>query len=282
MKKIKFWQFAIIIAIGFSVGAVGARWLMNDQSEDLGSSLPVGVAEAEFRLPEYEGDIYTPQKAVYDGDNLVLTLKSNALYPEVLEEVTLTKGSDRGTVEFDYTADGDFKVVVTNPPDNIDSATLELPAVSVEHPASIPVSLDSETFTGPRDATYRFTYRGLSRDSGGLNFRIEYEPDVPASPSISNARIQVGEDSVYDTGAGERFDSANRFEFGRLIFPIEALTLAEREGAELVITQYSEVVRDSIAIPVGLAPEKPERTESNGAPGSGSESPTGTTGNTGN
>ena len=279
MNKVGLLQFTVIIVVGFTVGAVGTHLFINNPSEEVGSNLPVSVAEADFRLPEYEGDIYTPQKAVYDGDNLVLTLKSNALYPEVLEDVAMTKGSERGTVKVDYTTDGDFKVVVTNPPDNIDSATLELPAVSVEHPASIPVSLDSETFTGPRGATYRFTYQGLSSDSGGLRFRIEYEPDVPASPSISNARIQVGEDSIYDIGAGERFDASNRFEFGRLVFPVEALALVEREGAELVITQYSEIVRDSIAIPAGLVPE---RTESNDAAGSESESTTESTGNTGN
>ena len=164
MKKIKFWQFAIIIAVGFSVGAVGAHWLMNDTPEDDGSGLPVGVAEADFRLPEYEGDLFTPQKAAYDGDKLVLTLRSNALYPEALEEVTLTEGPERGTVDFGYTTDGDFNMVVTNPPDDLDNSTLNLPAVSVEYEASIPVSLDSETFTGPGGATYRFTYRGPISD----------------------------------------------------------------------------------------------------------------------
>ncbi len=279
MKKNKFWQFAIIIAVGFSVGAAGTYWFLNDTSEDVGSNPSVGIVEADFRLPEYEGDLFTPQKAVYDGDKLVLTLQSNALYPEVLEEVTLTKGSERETVEFDYTTDGGFNVIVTNPPGDLDNATLDLPAVSIEHPASIPVSLDSETFTGPQDATYRFTYRGPNSDSGELQFYIEYEPDVPASPSISDARIQAGEDSVYDIGSEGKFAASNRFIFGRLIFPIEARALVERDGAELVITQYSEIVRDSVVMPFGLMSEV---AEPNGAPGSGSESPTGPTGNTGN
>ena len=139
MKKIKFWQFAIIIAVGFTLGVVGTQWYMKDRTEDSGSNLSVGVVEADFRLPEYEGDMFTPQKAVYDGDKLVLTLRSNALHPEVLEEVTLTEGSERGTVNFGYTTSGDFNVIVTNPPSDLDNATLDLPAVSVEHLASISV-----------------------------------------------------------------------------------------------------------------------------------------------
>ena len=91
MKKFKFWQFAGIIVVGLSVGAVGTQWYMKERAEDTDSNLSVGVAEADFRLPEYEGDIFTPRKAVYDGDELVLTLRSNVLYPEPIEEVTLAR-----------------------------------------------------------------------------------------------------------------------------------------------------------------------------------------------
>ena len=282
MKKIKFWQFSIIIAVGFTLGAVGTHWFINNPSEEVGSNLSVGIAEADFRLPEYEGDMFTPQKAVYDGDKLVLTLRSNALHPQVLEEVTLAEGSERGAVDFDYTTAGDFNVIVTNPPGDLDNATLDLPAVSIEHLASISVDPNADTLTGPGDRTYRITHRGSSRDSGTLEFRIDYEPDDPSSPSISHAKIQAGQDSVHAIGTEGKFGASNQFIFGRLIFPIEAQELMERDGVELVITQYSEIVRDSVAMPVGLVSEG---TIPNGAPkgpGSESESPIGPTGNVGN
>ena len=281
MKKIRFWQFAVIIAVGFTTGAVGTRWFINNPSEEVVSNLSVSVAEADFRLPEYEGDMFTPQKAVYDGDKLVLTMRSNVLYPETLEEVTLTEGAERGTAEFDYTTDGDFNVIVTNPPGDIDNATLDLPAVSIEQMASISVDPTADSLTGPRDATYRITHRGSSSDSGTLHFRIDYEPDDPSSPSISHAKIQTGEDSVHAIGTEGKFDTYNRFIFGRLVFPIEAQELMERDGVELVITQYSEIVRDSVAMPVGLVSEGMGSGGAPKGPGSGSESPTGPTGNAG-
>ena len=192
------------------------------------------------------------------------------------------RGAERGAVNFGYTTDGDFNVVVTNPPADIDNALLDLPAVSFSQQGSISVDPTAGTFTGPDDATYTITYRGSSTDSGTSRFRIDYEPDDPASPRITGARIHAGGESVYAIRAGGKFDSANRFIFGRLVFPIEAQELMERDGVELVITRYSEIVRDSVAMPVGLVSED---TESNGAPngpGSGSDSPTGPTGNTGN
>ncbi|MCY4654349.1 MAG: hypothetical protein OXC95_14440 [Dehalococcoidia bacterium] len=280
MKKIKFWQFAVIIVVGFTVGATGTHLFINNPSEEVGSNLSVSVAEADFRLPEFEGDMFTPQKAVYDGDKLVLTLRSNVLYPETLEEVTLTEGAEHGTVKFDYTTDGDFNVIVTNPPGDIDNASLDLPAVSFYQYASISVDPTAETFIGPRDATYRITDRDSNSDSGTQRFRIEYEPDDPASPRITGAKIQAGEVEVYAIRAGGKFDSANRFIFGRLVFPIEAEELMERDGVELVITRYSEIVRDSVAMPVGLVSEG---TGSSGDPkGPGSGSPNGPTGNTEN
>ena len=239
MKKIKLWQFAVIIAVGFTLGTIGTNWFINNPSEDADSNLLVSVVEAEFRLTDFEGDMFTPQKAVYDGDKLVLTLRSNALYPEVLEEVTLTKGSERGTVEFDYTTDGDFNVVVTNPPANIDNASLDLPAVSFSQQGSISVDPTAGTFTGPDDATYTITHRGASTDSGKSRFRIDYEPDDPASARITSAKIQSGERSVHTIRAGGKFDSSNRFIFGRLVFPIEAQELMGHDGVELVITRYS-------------------------------------------
>lgn len=282
MKKIRLWQFAVIIVVGLTVGAAGTHWFVNNPSEEVGSSLSVSVAEADFRLPEYEGDVFTPQKAVYDDGKLVLTLRSNALYPEVLQEVTLTKGSERGTVEFDHTADGDFNVVVMNPPANIDHASLDLPAVSFSQEGSISVDPTAGTFTGPGDATYTITRRGASTDSGKSRFRIDYEPDDPASARITGAKIQSGERSVHTIRAGGKFDSSNRFIFGRLVFPIEAQELMELDGVELVITRYSEVVRDSVAMPVGLVSEGTGSSSVPKGPGSGSESPTGPTGNTGN
>ena len=282
MKNIKFWQIGIIIAVGFTLGAVGTQWYLSDRSEDPGTNLAVGVVEADFGLPEYQGDLFTPQKAVYDGDRLVLTLRANALYPEVLEEGTLTKGAERGTVTFDYTTDGDLDVIVTNPPGDIDNASLDLPAVSIEHLASISVDPTADTLTGPEDATYRITYRGSSRDSGTLRFRIDYEPDDPSSPSISHAKIQAGQDSVHAMGTEGKFGASNQFIFGRLVFPIEAQELMERDGVELVITQYSEIVRDSVAMPIGLVSESTGSSGTPNGPGSGSESSTGPTGNTGN
>ena len=181
MKKLKLWQFAIIIVVGFTVGAVGTIWFMNDPSEDAGPESLVTIAEADFQLPEFSGDMFTPQKAAYDDDgNLVLTLRSNVLHPEPVEEVTLSKGSEQGTVSFRSTGEGDFDVIVTDPPGDIDNAVLDLPAVSIEHPASLSVSLDSETFTGPNGATYRFTYRNSNSESGTLRLRIDYEPDDPS------------------------------------------------------------------------------------------------------
>lgn len=282
MKKIKFWQFAVIIAVGLTVGAVATNWFISNPSEQVASNLPVSVADADFRLPEFEGDMFTPQKAVYDGDKLVLTLRSNVLYPEPLEEVTLSKGAEQGTVTFDYTTEGDFNVIVTNPPVDIDNASLDLPAVSFSQDASISIDPTAETFIGPRDLTYRFIHRDSNNYSGEMRLRIEYEPDEPGSPSITGARLRAGEDSVHAIHTSGKFDASNRFIYGRLIFPIEAHQLMERDGVKLVITQYSEIVRDSVVMPVGLVSED---TESNGAPkgpGSGSESPTGPTGNTGN
>ena len=254
MSKLKFWQFAIIIAIGFTVGAVGAAWFMNPPAEDVGSNLSVSIAEADFQVPEFQGDMFTPQKAVYEGNILVLTLRSNVLHAEPVEEVTLSKGSEQGTVSFRSNADGDFDVIVSDPPADIDNAVLKLPAVSIEHHASISVSLDSETFTGPGGATYTFTDRSSNSDSGTLRLRIEYVPDDPSSPSISDAKIQAGGDSVYALRAGAKLDSSNRFKFGRLVFPIEAQALMASDDVELVITQYSEVVKDSVAMPAGLVP----------------------------
>ncbi len=282
MKKIKLWQFAVIIAVGFTVGAVGTNWFINNPSEEVASNLSVGVAEADFQLPEYEGDMFTPQRAVYEGDKLVLTLRSNVLYPEPFEEVTLSKGAEQGAVSFSSITDGEFDVIVTNPPGDIDNATLDLPAVSFDQDASISVDPTAETFIGPMDFTYRFTHRESNNDSGTMRFRIEYEPDDPASPRITGARLHAGGESVYAIRAGGEFDSSNRFIFGRLVFPIEAQELMERDGVELVITKYSEIARDSVVMPVGLVSED---TGANGAPhgpGSGSDSPTGPTGNTGN
>lgn len=254
MKRFKHWKLAIIIAAGFTAGAVGTFWYMTDSFEDVFPNPPPGAVETDFRLPEFEGDMFTPRRAVYDGNNLVLTLRSNVLYPEPLEEVTLSKGSERGTVSFHSISDGEFDVIVTDPPADLDGAVLELPAVSIEHESSISVSLDSETFTGPGDMTYRFTHLGSKSDSTTVQPRIDYEPDDPSAPSISIARIQNGEESVHAIRAGGKFDPANGFIFGRLVFPIEARTLMERDGAELVITQYSRIVRDSIVMPAGLVP----------------------------
>ena len=254
MKRFKYRQLAIIIIAGFAASAVGAFWYITDPFEDVGPNPPPGVVETDFRLPEFEGDMFTPRRAVYDGDRLVLTLRSNVLYPEPLEEVTLSKGSERGTVSFHSIGDGEFDVVVTDPPTDLDGAVLELPAVSIEHESSISVSLDSETFTGPGDMTYRFTHLGSKSDSTAVRPRIDYESDDPSAPSISEARIQAGQDSVHAIRAGGKFDPANGFIFGRLVFPIEAKALMERDGAELVITQYSEIVRDSIVMPAGLVP----------------------------
>lgn len=282
MSKFRFWQFTIIMAVGFTLGAAGTQWYIKDRPEDAGSSPSIGIVEADFQLPEYDGDLFTPQKAVYDGDKLVLTLRSNVLHPEPIEDVTLTEGSERGTVMFNSVSDGEFNVIVTDPPANIDSAVLKLPAVSIEHESSISVGLDSATFTGPEAETYTFTYRGVKSDTGQERLVIDYEPDNLSAPSISIAKIQAGEDSVYAIRAGGKFDSQNRFTFGRLVFPIEAQELMEHDDGELVITQYSEIVRNSVAMPVGLVSEG---TGSNGTPsepGSGSESPTGPTGNTGN
>ncbi len=264
MKKFKFGQFAVFMAVGFTLVVVGMQWYIKGQPENAGPNLSVGVVEADFRLPEYEGDLFTPQKAVYDGDELALTLQSNVLHPEPIEEVTLAKGSKRGTVIFDSISPGEFDVVVTDPPANIDNATLDLPAVSIEHLASISVDPAADTFTGPGDETYRVTHRGSSRDSGTLLFRIDYEPDDPSSPSISHAKLQAGEVEVYALGSEGKFDASNRFIFGRLVFPIEAQKLMERDGVELVITQYSEVVRDSIVMPVGLvyADDRPSTSTS--------------------
>ena len=277
MKKIKFWQFVVIIATGFSVGVIGANWYMSKPPEDDQSSLPVGIAEADFRLPEFEGDIFTPQKAVYDGDDLVLTLNSNVLHPEPLEEVRLSNGAEHGTVNFRYTADGNFNVIVTNPPSDLDNATLDLPAISIEYLASISVDPNAETFIGPRDATYKFTYRGSNDDS----LRIEYKPDVPSSPSISHAKIQAEDVEIHTIQSGGKFDSMNRFIFGRLVFPIEAQKLMQRDDAELVITQYSEIVRDSVAMPVGIVSEDIKTNNAPRGPGFESESPIGPIGNTG-
>ena len=252
MKRFKHWKLAIVIAAGFAAGAAGAFWYMTYPPDDVGPDPSPGAVEADFRLPEFEGDMFTPQRAVYDGDRLVLTLKSNVLYPEPLEEVTLSKGSERGTVSFYSIGDGEFDVVVTDPPADIDGAVLELPAVSIEHESSISVSLDSETFTGPGDMTYRFTHLGSKSDSTAVRPRIDYESDDLSAPSISSARIQNGAESVYAVGAEGKFDPANGFIFGRLVFPIEAKALMERDGAELVITQYSQIVRDSIVMPAGL------------------------------
>ena len=253
MKKLKLWQFAIIIAVGFTVGAAGAIWLMDDPTEDAGSNLSVAVAEADFRLPEYPGDMFTPQKATYDQDGkLVLTLRSNVLHPEPLEEVTLSKGSEQGTVSFRPNAEGDLDVIVTDPPGDIDNAVMKLPAVSIRHLASIVVSLDAETFTGPKGATYRFTDRSPNSESSTLRLHIEYEPDDPASPNITGAEIHAGEESVQMVGADAVFHASNGFKFGRLVFPIEARALMERDDAELVITSYRENVRGSIAMPAGL------------------------------
>ena len=258
MKRLRYWQLAIVIAAGFSVGAAGVFWYITDPSEDVGPNPPPGAVEADFRLPEYEGDIFTPQRAVYEGDKLVLTLRSNVLYPEPLEEVTLSKGNKRGTVIFDSISPGEFDVIVTNPPDDLDNAVLDLPAVSFSQYASISVDPTAETFTGPGDATYRITYRSPNRgsvsDSGTLRFRIDYEPDDPPAPSISSATIQAGEDSVYAIHTGGKFDASNRFIFGRLVFPIEAQELMERGDVELVITQYSQIVRHSVVMPDGLVP----------------------------
>lgn len=282
MRKFKFWQFATIIAIGFTIGAVGTQWYIKDRPEDTRSNPSVSIVEADFRLPEYEGDMFTPQKAVYDDGKLVLTLRSNVLYPEPIEDVTLAKGAERGTVIFDSIGEGEFNVIVTNPPGDLDNATLDLPAVSIEHLASISVDPTAETFAGPGGETYRVTHRGSSSDSGTQRFRIDYEPDDPSSPSISHAKIQAGEDSVHAIRAGGKFDSSNRFIFGRLVFPIEAQELMERDDVELVITQYSEIVRNSVAMPVGLVSEGTGSSGAPKGPGSGSESPTGPTGNTGN
>ena len=252
MKKLKFWHFAIIIVVGFTVGAVGTTWFTSGPPEDAGSESLVPIAEADFQLPEFPDDMFTPQKAVYEGDKLVLTLRSNVLHAEPLEEVTFSKESEQGTVSFRSVADGEFDVIVTDPPADIDNAVLDLPAVSIEHMASISVSLDSETFTGPGDATYTFTYRSSNSDSGTLRLRIDYEPNDPSAPSISDAYIQAGGESINAIRAGGKFDSLNRFKFGRLVFPIEAQALTERDGAELMITQYSKVVKDSIVMPAGL------------------------------
>ena len=254
MKRFMHWKLAIVIAVGFTAGVAGAFWYTTDPSEDVGPNPLPGAMEADFRLPEFEGDMFTPLRAVYDGDNLVLTLRANVLYPEPIEEVTLSKGSERGTVSFNSIGDGEFDVVVTDPPADIDGAVLELPAVSIEHESSISVSLDSETFTGPGGMTYRITHLGSKSDSSAVRPRIDYEPDDPSAPSISSARIQTGAESVHTIRAGGKFDPANGFIFGRLVFPVEAKALMERDGAELVITQYSQIVRDSIVMPPGLVP----------------------------
>ena len=243
---------AMILVCAVGCGLLDDSGPPDQRGEDVVSNSSVGVAEADFRLPEYEGDMFTPQKAVYDGDRLVLALRSNVLYPEPLEEATLSKGTERGTVIFDSISPGEFDVTVTNPPANIDNATLNLPAVSIEHMASISVDPTAETFTGPGDATYRITHRTSNIVSSAQRFRIDYEPDEPASPSITGAKLQAGEAELYATGTEGKLDAWNRFIFGRLVFPIEAQELMERDDIELVITQYSEVVRDSIVMPVGL------------------------------
>lgn len=253
---------AISLAVVIVVCAVGCG--LGDDSGPPPDRRGKDVVEADFRLPEYEGDVFTPQKAVYDGDKLVLTLKSNALYPEHLDEVTLSKGAERGTVIFDSISPGEFDVTVTDPPANIDNATLDLPAVSIEYLASISVDPTADTFTGPRDATYRITYRTSNISSSAQRFRIDYDPDEPASPSITGAKLQAGEVELYATGTEGKLDAWNRFIFGRLVFPIEAQELMERGDVELVITQYSEIVRDSIVMPVGLvsADDRPSTSTS--------------------
>ena len=217
MKNFRFWQFAIIIAVGFTLGAIGTQWYIKDRPEDAGSNPSVGIVEADFQLPEYEGDMFTPQKAVYEGDKLVLTLRSNVLHPEPMEDVTLEKGSDRGTVVFDSIGSGDFDVIVTDPPADLGNATLKLPAVSIEHESSISVDFDSDTFTGPDGEMYTFTYRGVNSNSGQERLTIDYEPDNPSAPSISIARVQAGEDSIYAIRAGGKLDSENKLIFGRLV-----------------------------------------------------------------
>ena len=68
----------------------------------------------------------------------------------------------------------------------------------------------------------------------------------------------------------------------RLVFPVEAKPLMEHDDGDLVIIQYSEIVKNSVAMPVGLVSEGKESNGDPKGPGSDSDSPTGPTGNTGN